>query len=52
MTKKQPRLTEAEQLARAIRLRERDRAERAAEEARTNAFLKTCWWFDQTLLDD
>jgi hypothetical protein len=46
MTKKQPRLTEAEQL-----LRERDRAERAAEEARTNAFLKTCWWFDQTLLD-
>jgi hypothetical protein len=52
MTKKHPRLTEAEQLARAIRLRERDRAERAAEEARTNAFLKTCWWFDQTLLDD
>jgi hypothetical protein len=52
MTKKQPRLTEAEQLARAIRLRERDRAERAAEEARTKAFLQTCWWFDQTLLDD
>ena len=52
MTKKQPRLTEAEQLARAIRRRERDRAERAAEEARTKAFLKTCWWFDQTLLDD
>ncbi len=52
MTKKQPRLTEAEQLARAIRLRERDRVERAAEEARTIAFLKTCWWFDQTLLDD
>jgi hypothetical protein len=52
MTKKHTRLTEAEQLARAIRIRERDLAERAAEEARSNAFLKTLWWFDQSLLDD
>lgn len=52
MTKKTPRLTEAEQLARVIRIHERDLAERAAEEARSNAFLKTLWWFDQSLLDD
>jgi hypothetical protein len=48
--------TEAErnlwEIARANRWKERERIEREAEEARTNAFLKRCWWFDQSLLED
>lgn len=48
--------TEAErnlwEIARAKRWREEYRLEREAEEARTKEFLKTCWWFDQSLLED
>jgi hypothetical protein len=51
MIKKQPRLTEAEHLARAIRRQELERAERAEQEARNKAFLRTAWWFDQSLID-
>jgi hypothetical protein len=48
--------TEAErnlwEIARAKRWREEDRLEREAEEARAKAVLKTCWWANQSLLED